>query len=778
MKKIIIISIALIITSNVMAQIKLTNKVNPIIGTNGMGHTFPGACVPFGIVQLSPDTDTVPHNIDGKYQPRAYEYCAGYQYKDKTIVGFSHTHFSGTGHSDLGDILLMPYIGNTKLHPGTADNPDNGYRSRYRHSTEIARPGYYEVVLDDYNIKVQLTATEHVGIHKYSYTNNDEQKLIIDLNHGIYNYDGKVLWANMRVENDTLITGYRITNGWSRVNYIYFAITFSKPIISYGYQDLEKVKYNGFWRRFNLNENFPEIGGRKIITYFNFGKDDNSPLTVKVAISAVGTSGAVKNLMAEANNLSFEEIARIADDKWNKALDVIEANGSDDHLVMLYTSLYHIMINPSVYMDVDGNYRGIDHEIHHADNFTNYTIFSVWDTYRALHPLYNIINRQKNTDFVNSMIAHCHQSVHKMLPVWSHDGNENWCMIGYHSVSVLADAIAKGLPIDKNDALNCMVSTSNVPYYDHTDEYKKNGFVSSENSDASTSITLEYSYDDWTIYHTAFLLGRNDIAEQYKSRALNYQNAFDSRIGYARPKNYAGQWKENFNLLSTSNQGFVEGNSLNYSFYAPQDVSGLIQIMGGEKHFIAKLDSLFTMHLPTEFFTETEDVTEEGLLGGYVHGNEPSHHIVFLYDWTSQPWKTQYWQREIMNKMYKNNINGLCGNDDCGQMSAWYILSAMGFYSVCPGTDQYILGAPYLPYMKINLENGNTFVIKADNVSDQNRYVKSVKLNNRPYTKGYITENDIINGGELVFEMSSKPNKNRIFINEDKPYSLSDTIKK
>ena len=768
---------SLIITSGIQAQTKLTNYVNTIIGTNGMGHTFPGACVPFGIVQLSPDTDTIPHNINGIYQPKTYEYCAGYQFKDKTIVGFSHTHFSGTGHSDLGDILLMPYTGETKLNPGTADNPDSGYRSRYSHDTEISHPGYYEVTLTDNNIRVQLTTTEHVGIHKYSYPDNVDQKLIIDLNHAIYNYDGKVLWANMRIENDTLITGYRITNGWSRVNYTYFAITFSKPIKNYGYQDFEKVKYNGFWKRFDLNHNFPEIGGRKIVSYFEFG-NDNEPLVVKVALSAVGTEGAKKNLEAEAASHSFEEIAELADNKWEKALSVIEAQGTEDELSMLYTSLYHTMINPSVYMDVDGNYRGIDHEIHHSDDFTNYTVFSVWDTYRALHPLYNIINREKNTDFVNSMLAHCSQSVHKMLPVWSHHGNENWCMIGYHGVSVVADAIVKGLPIDKGKAIECMISTSNVDYYDNTGIYKKLGYVPSEKSGSAASITMEYAYDDWTIYNTAKNLGKNNIAETYRKRAQSFNNVFDTKIGYARPKMSDGSWKSDFNILSTMNQGFIEGNALNYSFYVPHDVNRLIELMGGEKSFISKMDSLFTMHLPSEFFAETEDVTEEGLLGGYVHGNEPSHHIVFLYNWTSQPWKTQYWQREIMNKMYKNNIDGLCGNDDCGQMSAWYILSGFGFYPVCPGTDQYVLGAPYLPFIKINLENGNTLTIKAEGISDKNRYVKSVKLNGQPYTKGFITIDDILKGGELTFEMSSKPNKKRIFSGDDRPYSMTEKVKK
>jgi predicted alpha-1,2-mannosidase len=752
---------------------QLTQKVNPIIGTNGMGHTFPGACVPHGIVQLSPDTDTIPNNIDGKYQLRAYGYCAGYQHSDSTIVGFSHTHLSGTGHSDLGDILIMPFTGELQLNPGTADDPDSGYRSRFSHDTEKSIPGYYEVMLADDQIKAQLTATERAGIHKYTYPATEKQRIVLDLNHGIYNYDGKVLWAQLRVENDTLLTGYRITNGWSRVNYTYFAIAFSKPVANYGFVDKETPKYRGFWRRFNEYENFPEMGGRKVISYFDFTGDNDQTLEIKVALSAVSMQGALKNLKAETDGLTFDQIAMQASEKWGNALSVIEAKGNEDQMAMLYTSLYHTMINPSVYMDVDGKYRGIDHEIHQADNFTNYTVFSVWDTYRALHPLFNIINKQVNTDIVNSMIAHCNQSVHHALPVWSHMGNENWCMIGYHSVSVLADAIAKGLPIDKQTAIKSMVSSANVPYYDYTKEYVELGYVPLDKSANAASVTLENAYEDWTIYQTAKLMGDNKLAEQYKKRALNYRNIFDTSLGFARPRYTNGEWKADFDLLNTHGQGFIEGNSWNYSFYVPHDVNGMKQLMGGDRSFINKLDSLFTMHLPDEYFEHTEDVTREGLMGTYVHGNEPSHHMLYLYAWTSEPWKSQYRVREVMNRMYRNNIDGLCGNDDCGQMSAWYIFSAMGFYPVCPASDQYVIGAPYLPYMKINLEEGKSFVVKADKVSDKNRYIKSVKLNGKPYTKAYITHQDIMSGGELTFEMTSKPNKQRQFAGEENPYSLS-----
>ena len=770
-KKNIILS--LLFFSGIISAQNMVDYVNPMIGTVKMGHTFPGACVPHGIVQLSPDTDTIPHNVNGVYSPDAYKYCAGYQHDDKTIVGFSHTHFSGTGHSDLGDILVMPVTGKLFLNPGTADNPDAGYRSRFSHDTEKASPGYYEVTLDDYKVKAQLTTTERVGVHKYTYPTGEEQKFILDLVHGIYNYDGKVLWASLRVENETLITGYRITNGWARENYTYFAISLSKPIKNYGYTDHEKPKYPGFWRKFDLSSNFPEIAGRKIVCHFEFGNDP-SPLVLKVALSAVSTQGAVKNLEKEALNKSFEQIAKEASAKWEKELEVIEVKGNEDNKTMLYTSLYHTMINPSVYMDVDGQYRGIDHNIHKAEGFTNYTIFSVWDTYRALHPLFNLINRERSKDIVNSMLAHYSQSVHKALPVWSHMGNENWCMIGYHSVSVLSDAIDKGIDINKSKALDAMVNSSNVDYYAGTGEYKKLGYVPFDKNDSGSSITLEYAYDDWTIYNAALKAGNDKVAAEYKKRANNYQNVFDPELQFVRARKSDGSWKTPFSILNTHGEGFIEGNSWNYSFYVPHDVKGLIKQMGGEKQFTQRLDSIFTMHLPDEFFEHTEDVTREGIMGNYVHGNEPSHHIAYLYAWTEQPWKTQYWVREIMNRMYLNSIDGLCGNDDCGQMSAWYIFSSMGFYPVCPGSNQYILGAPYFPYMKVKVGDNKYLTIKADKVSDKMRYVKSVKLNGKPYTKAYINYDDIKDGAELVFEMSSKPNKNRLFKGNEKPYSMSD----
>lgn len=776
MKKIILLAAVIILPMFSVQADQVSNKVsyvNPMIGTEGMGHTFPGACAPFGIVQLSPDTDTIPHNIDGVYQGKVYEYCAGYQHTDNTIVGFSHTHLSGTGHSDLGDLLIMPQTGVLQLNPGTKDDPDSGYRQRFSHDTEQASPGYYAVTLNDAGIKAELTATQRVGVHKYTYPEGSDQRIILDLLHGLYNYDGKVLWSTLRVENDTLLTGMRLTDGWARTNYTYFAISFSKPISSYGYQDRKPEKYVGFWRKFDRYHNFPDMAGRSMVAYFNFDKDQPHELVVKVALSAVSTEGAKKNLQAEAAGKSFEAICQETREAWNRELSVIDCNGTNDQKAMLYTSLYHTMINPSVYMDVDRQYRGVDGNIHTADDFDNYTVFSVWDTYRAEHPLLGLLKPSRNTNMVKSMIHHQQQQALGMLPVWSLMGNEGWCMTGYHSVTVLADAIVKGADIDKEEALNAMVQTATNPYFPSVTEYMRLGYAPFDTDNTAASNTLEYSFDDWTIYAAAKATGNEQIAATFMKRALNYRNTYDPSIGFASPRYLNGEFKNDLDPYQTYGEGFIEGNSWNFSFHVPHDVNGLIQTMGGEQAFLDKLNRLFVMDLPEKYYADNEDITAECLVGGYVHGNEPSHHVPYLYAWTATPWKTQEWLRTILNKMYRNHIRGLGGNDDCGQMSAWYIFSSMGFYPVAPGTDQYVLGAPYLPYMKVTLENGHTVEIKAPKVSDKNRYVQRVRINGQPYSKLYITHSQLTEGCTIEFDMGPKPNKKRGLATSDKPYSLS-----
>ena len=769
----IFLCLSILTVQSLLGQDQLTDYVNPIIGTNGMGHTFPGACAPFGIVQLSPETDTIPHNLDGKYQPKVYEYCAGYQYGDKTIVGFSHTHLSGTGHSDLGDILVMPFTGVLHTNPGTSDNPDGGYRSRYSHETEKCRPGYYEVKLDDYNILARLTATQRVGIHEYTYPTAEGQ-FILDLGSGIYNYEGKTLWTYLRVVNDSLLTGYRITNGWARQNYTYFAISLSTPIKKYGYENRQRMKYNGFWRKMDIHHNFPDMAGREMVAYFGFDLPKSHKLTIKVALSAVSMSGALANLEAETRALTFDDIKDQTLKSWAKELNIIKIEGADDQKALFYTSLYHTMINPSVYMDVDGSYRGNDMEIHKADGFTNYTIFSLWDTYRAEHPLMNLIKPKQGADMARSMVEIQKQSALHILPIWYLMANEGWCMSGYHAVSVLADVATKLGIGNSQEILEAMKSTATSKWMEGMTDYIAMGYVPYDHCSTSASNTLEYAYDDWTIYKTASDAGDERTAKEFRQRALNYRNVFNPALGLACPKYKDGSWKKDFSPLQTYGEGFIEGNSANYSFHVPHDVKGMIECFGGEKKFIERLDVLFAEDLDKKYYEDNEDIEEECLMGGYVHGNEPSHHIPYLYNWTSQPWKTQYWLREIMDRMYINDIDGLHGNDDCGQMSAWYIFTAMGFYPVCPGSDQYVLGAPYLPYVKLSLPNGNVLEIKAPKVSDRNRYVKKVRWNGQTYDKLYVCHKDLMQGGILEFDMSSSPNKSRGQKPESKPYSLSD----
>ncbi len=471
--------------------------------------------------------------------------------------------------------------------------------------------------------------------------------------------------------------------------------------------------------------------------------------------------GALKNLEAETAGKSFGQLHAAAKAAWEKELSSIEVEGDSDRKSVFYTSLYHAFIHPSLYMDVDGRYRGIDHNIHQAEGFTNYTVFSLWDTFRAEHPLMNLLRPDKSRDFVASMLAHYRQSVHKALPVWSHMGNENWCMIGYHGVSVLADAWIKSiLPADDfppNLLLEAMVNSANIPYYDGSTEYAQLGYVPLEASANAASVTLENAYEDWCIYRFALSIGQKDVAEIYRKRAGYYKNIFDPALGFTRPRYRDGRWKENVDLLDTHGQGFIEGNSWNYSFFVPHDVPGLIEQMGGKAVFEQRLDSLFTMHLPDKYFANTEDITREGLMGNYVHGNEPSHHVPYLYAWTDHPQKGRHRIRTIMDRMYQNKIDGLCGNDDCGQMSAWYIFSAMGFYPVCPGSDQYVIGAPYFPKMTVHLAGGKTLTIIAHNLSDKNSCIRSVKLNGKPMQGYFLSHADIAQGGTLEFEMEFVP---------------------
>ncbi|WP_118194804.1 GH92 family glycosyl hydrolase [Albibacterium indicum] len=745
-------------------QTPLTQYVKPLIGTAKMGHTFPGATVPFGSVQLSPDTDTIPYAVNGQYTGDVYRYCAGYQYDDPTIVGFSHTHFSGTGHSDLGDILVMPTQGKLQLNPGTADHPENGYRSLYNHDNELAEPNYYRVKLDDHQIKAELTTTTRVGMHRYTYPASDASHLILDLTAGIYNYDGKNVWTVVRVLNDSTLTGYRQTNGWARTRTVYFAIKTSKPFRNYGAKYLDKdVQYRGFWRKFDQEDNFPELAAHNIRMHLDFDTDEGEQIMMKVALSPVSMSNALENMAAEAPHWDFDAVVNQGKKAWEDELSkfTVDMLNKED-LVNFYTSVYHANLMPTVYMDVNGEYKGLDHEVHKAEGFVNYTSFSLWDTFRAFHPWLNLVDPERNADMVSSMMAHYDQSVLQMLPIWSHYANENWCMSGYHSVSVVVDAILKGVyKGDAEAALAVCVQTAKARRYEGIGEYMDLGYVPDDVNGTSVSNTLEYAYDDWCIAQLAKKLGKDDIAAEFSKRAESWRNLFDPSIGFMRPKDSQGKFREEFDVLETHGQGFIEGNTWNYSLYVPHQPEELMEVLGGQSALETYLDSLFTMHLPDKFFANTEDITREGIIGNYVHGNEPAHHVAYLYNLTSSPWKTQERVRQIIRNQYHNGPAGLGGNDDCGQMSAWYLFTSLGFYPVAPGDNHYWLGSPLVKSAEIALQNGKTLKINAVNQSEKNMYVSRVRWNGEDIQGFKISHDDIIQGGELEFVMSSKPKTRR-----------------
>mgnify|MGYP000938744490 CR=1 FL=1 len=738
-----------------------TQYVNPFIGTSKMGHVFPGASAPFGMVQLSPQTNfEVMFKEDGSYNSETYEYCAGYQYRDSTIIGFSHTNLSGTGHSDLGDFMVMPTTGNIVLEPLETKEGRKGFYSTFSHDKEEASPGYYKVDLDSYNIKAEHTASERVGFHQYTFPESEDAHIILDMVYNVYHHNNKNVWTFVRIENDSLVTGYRQTKGWARDKKVFFVMQFSKPFKSYGHKKYDDVKYDGFYRRFKQDKNFPEMAGKEIRAYFNFDTHENEKINIKFALSSVSTNGALKNLKAEIPHWNFNKTKEETRAKWNKELSKIEVTSlNDSDNINFYTALYHTNLSPILYEDVDGQYRGLDQNIHTSDNFTNYTVFSLWDTYRALHPLFNITQPDRNNDMIKSMLAHHDESVHNMLPIWSHYANENWCMIGYHATSVIADAVAKNVgDFDQKRALTASVNTANVRYFDGLGDYMDYKYVPDDKSHSSVSKTLEYAYNDWCIAQIANQVDNAEIEKEFMKRAEYYNNVYDTKSGYMRPKLADGTFRANFDPMDTHGQGFIEGNAWNYGLYVPQNINEMVNMMGGKERFTKHLDSLFTMAIDEKYIANHEDITRDGIIGNYVHGNEPGHHIPYLYNWTGHPEKTQERVRMIMNTMYAPTVDGLCGNDDAGQMSAWYVFSALGFYPVTPGSKNYALGSPLVKEATIHLNNGKTLIILVNNQSKENVYVKSVLINGKAIKGAILNHNDIINGGTIIFEMSNTPN--------------------
>jgi predicted alpha-1,2-mannosidase len=701
----------------------LTRNVNPMIGTGGHGHTFPGATVPFGMVQLSPDS-----RLTG------WDGCSGYHVSDQVIHGFSHTHLSGTGISDYGDVLLMPTVGAVQLQGAPEGDSTRGYASTFDHAREHSAPGYYRVHLDEGGIEAELTATPRVGIHRYSFPETGPANIIVDLHHR-----DEVIESSLEIVGDAGIEGMRRSRGWARDQHVYFAAAFSRPFATHGVAIDERVQ-----------DAARRASGKDVRGFLSFEPGD--PVMVKVGISAVDIEGARRNLAQEAPHWNFDRYRENARRAWNDALGKIEIEGgTPEQRTVFYTALYHSMLAPNLYEDVDGRYRGTDLKVHDSPDFENYTVFSLWDTYRATHPLFTIIEQRRTNDFIRTFLAQYEHG--GRLPMWELAGNYTGTMIGYHAVPVIVDAYVKGIrDYDVEKAYEAMVHSADL---DHLglDAYRANGYIPSDAEHESVSKTLEYAYDDWCIARIAAALGKQEDHDRFIVRSQSYKNIFDPSTRFMRAKR-DGSFVEPFDPAEV-NFNYTEANAWQYSFYVPHDPDALIALHGGRENLEAKLDELFSTGSKMSG-RQQADIT--GLIGQYAHGNEPSHHIAYLYNDVGRPWKTQKRVREILDTMYTDKPDGLAGNEDCGQMSAWYVLSALGLYPVAPGDPTYSIGAPLFPVATLHLENGNTFVIEANGVDDENKYVRSVELNGERLAAPRLPHAAIVGGGRLVFEMGPKPN--------------------
>ncbi|MBT8266532.1 MAG: GH92 family glycosyl hydrolase [Bacteroidia bacterium] len=693
---------------------QLISYVNPFIGTGGHGHTYPGATMPFGMMQLSPDT-----RLDG------WDGCSGYHYSDDYIYGFSHTHLSGTGVSDYGDILLMP---TNEIVFNNGSDGKKGYRDHFSHDNEIAEPGFYKVHLDSTNIDVELTVSKRSGMHKYQFPSAENQVVILDLIHR-----DKVLDAKIEKISDTEIQGYRFSDAWATDQRLFFYFKTSHP----------------FTDMLQSPPKYGMPGGRK--TALTFINPNNEPVYIKIGISAVDVAGAKKNLEAEIADKSFEQVKKEAQDLWEKQLEkIIIESDNLDYKTNFYTALYHTMLAPNLYQDVDGKYRGMDLNIHQTTAFDYYTVFSLWDTYRAAHPLYTIIEQERTNDFIKTFISKYQEG--GIMPIWDLSANYTGCMIGYHAVPVIADAYLKGIKnYDVEKAFEAMKHSASQNKLG-LESYKKYGFIPVEEESESVSKTLEYAYDDWTIAQMAKSLGKSDDYKYYLQRAQNYKNVFDPETQFMRGR-FRNTWFSPFDPYEV-NFNYTEANAWQYSYYVPQDVSGFMNLLGGKKQLIAHLDKLFTAEAETSG-RDQADIT--GLIGQYAHGNEPSHHMAYLYNYAGRPDKTMEKVHKILTELYQNAPDGISGNEDCGQMSAWYVFSSLGFYPVTPGSNDYIIGTPLFKKATINLESGKQFTINAHNLSSTHIYIESARLNNSKLESTFITHEDIMNGGVLDFYMTDNP---------------------
>jgi len=716
MKKTIIAVMVLLCTGFAFSQ-DYTQFVDPFIGTGGHGHTFPGATTPFALVQLSPDAGTT-----------GWDWCSGYHYSDSTLMGFSHTHLSGTGVGDLGDVLVVPYVGELKLTPGSKENPDAGYRSRFDHAREDASPGYYTVDLLDYDIKAELTATKRVGVHRYTFPESDQARILFDLGHSIYNRT--VLESEIHIVDDQTIEGYRAISGWVPIRFVYFKARFSKPF----------KQSTLFWpsgeNQFTTRDDMMRrkaAGAHGVVLTFETNEAED--IQVQVGLSAVSPEAAAKALEVETPTFDFESVWQQAKASWNDVLSRIQVEGTEAQKRIFYTGLYRNFISPHTLSDQNGNYIGPDFRPGQVDGGDFYSTFSLWDTYRATHPLYTLVAPEKVPGMIESLLAGYQATEH--LPLWALWGAETNCMIGNHAVPVIVGAYLKGIPgIDTEAAFAAIHGSLTKDHFKSPwnliEEY---GYIPVDDGRRDTvSRLLEMCYNDWCAAQLAEELGKDDAAVHLTDRALNYRNVFDKSTGFMRPRMANGTWKTPFNSFSMDWSGYTEATAWQYTWYVPHNVPDLINLMGSETRFVEKLDSLFEVSSDVE--ETVSDIT--GLIGQYAHGNEPSHHIAYLYNWTSEPWKTQARIREILDTQYSDAPDGYSGNEDCGQMSAWYIFSSLGFYPVNPCGGIYVFGSPYIDAATLNI--GETpMQIKVHDQGQDRPYIKKITLNGQDYNKRYIT---------------------------------------
>jgi predicted alpha-1,2-mannosidase len=727
-----------------------SDYIRPMVGTKGEeGNTYPGPSAPFGMIQISPDTDTTNWETD-----------SGYDYADPTILGFSLTHLTGTGCPDLGDFLFMPQVERQDFVPGTKDHPKDGYQSAYSHDDELASAGYYKVKLQKSAVLAEMTAGERAGILRFTFPASDEASIMLDLGHVINGGRWRVAESRVRIEDNSTITGFHLVNGWAKERYLYFAARFSRPfddteIISAG----KPVIYNTY--RFRSRN---EAVGTNLQFFAKYKTRANEVIQVKVAVSAVSAANALANLDAEIPGWDFEKLLDVTREKWNRELGKIEIEGSQEQKETFYTSMYHAFLAPNLYQDINGQYRGFDQNIHQAKGFTEFSVFSLWDTFRAEHPLFTLIQSRRDADMINSLLVHFDQSVDHLLPMWELQGNETWCMIGYHAVPVIVDGYFKGVKgFDVQHAYAAIKTTAMNPDYDGAAVYAKLGWVPCDKEDESLSKTLEYAYDDWCIAQMARALGKPDDYDYFMKRAASYKNIYDPDLGWMRPKDSHGNWRTPFDPHlfggGTNLDDVTEATSSQYSWFVPQNVPGLIAMMGGNEKFVAKLDSLFDAK-PSQMFIDNMSTNDmRGCIGEYWHGNEPSHHVIYLYSYAGQPWKTAQWLHQVVTTQYGNQPDSLCGNDDCGQMSSWYLFTCLGFYPVCPASDYYVIGAPQIPKATIHLSNGKKFTMTAENISNQNIYVQSVRVNGKNWRSPFLPYHELEKGGKLEFIMGSQPSQ-------------------